>query len=127
MSDDLPTESYPPSDHNGSRNGDVTMPLVIYILYLASLFGGITSIIGVIIAYIYQGKSPKWISEHYRYQIRTFWIGFLYGIIAMVLVVIIIGYLLFILLAIWLIIRSVKGIQALQNNEAPQNVDSWLF
>src|SRR5690554_7491444 len=58
---------------------DTTMPMVVYALYLASFVVGFTSVIGVVIAYVYRGKGPAWLDEHYRYQIRTFWIGLLYA------------------------------------------------
>ncbi len=58
---------------------DTTLPMVIYALYLASIItGGLTALVGVVIAYVYQGKGPEWLDRHYRYQIRTFWIGLLY-------------------------------------------------
>lgn len=106
---------------------DTTMAMVIYALYLASFFLGFTSIIGVIIAYVYKGKGPVWLDEHYRYQIRTFWIGLVYGIVFSVLTLILIGFPLLLALAVWLIIRCVKGFKGLQEKRAPSNIDSWLF
>ncbi len=46
---------------------------IIYFLNLASLIFGVTSIIAVIMAYIYQSsENPEWINTHFRWQIRTF-------------------------------------------------------
>lgn len=106
---------------------DTTMAMVIYALYLASFILGFTSLIGVVIAYVYKGKGPAWLDEHYRYQIRTFWIGLLYGIVFSILTLILIGFPLLLALAVWLIIRCVKGFKGLQEKRAPANVDSWLF
>ncbi|OJA07072.1 DUF4870 domain-containing protein [Halomonas sp. QHL1] len=106
---------------------DTTMAMVIYALYLASFILGFTSIIGVVIAYVYKGKGPAWLDEHYRYQIRTFWIGLVYGVIFSLLTLILIGFPLLLALAVWLIIRCVKGFKGLQEKRAPSNVDSWLF
>ncbi|WP_339881890.1 DUF4870 family protein [Vreelandella maris] len=106
---------------------DTTMAMVNYALYLASFFLGFTSLIGVIIAYVYKGKGPAWLDEHYRYQIRTFWIGLVYGIVFSVLTLILIGFPLLLALAVWLIIRCVKGFKGLQEKRAPSNVDTWLF
>ncbi|MDQ7727036.1 DUF4870 domain-containing protein [Halomonas sp. SpR8] len=106
---------------------DTTMAMVNYALYLASFILGFTSIIGVIIAYMYKGKGPVWLDEHYRYQIRTFWIGLVYGIVFSILTLILIGFPLLLALAVWLIIRCVKGFKGLQEHRAPSNVDSWLF
>ncbi len=106
---------------------DTTMPMVVYALFLASFVVGFTSIIGVVIAYVYRGKGPAWLDEHYRYQIRTFWIGLLYASVATLLTVVLIGIPLLIALAVWLIVRCVKGFRGLQEKRAPDNVDSWLF
>ncbi|MFB9144971.1 DUF4870 family protein [Halomonas alkalicola] len=106
---------------------DTTMPMVVYALYLVSFVVGFTSVIGVVIAYVYRGKGPAWLDEHYRYQIRTFWIGLLYATIASILVLVAIGIPLLIALAVWLIVRCVKGFRGLQEKRAPDNVDTWLF
>mgnify|MGYP006945316752 FL=1 len=106
---------------------DTTMPMVVYALYLASFVVGFTSVIGVVIAYVYRGKGPEWLDEHYRYQIRTFWIGLLYASVATLLTVVLIGIPLLIALAVWLIVRCVKGFRGLQDKRAPDNVGSWLF
>lgn len=106
---------------------DTTMAMVIYALYLASFIVGFTSIIGVVMAYVYKGKGPTWLDEHYRYQIRTFWIGLVYGIVFSVLTLILIGFPLLLALAVWFIIRCVKGFKGLQEQRAPTNVDTWLF
>ena len=85
------------------------------------------TIIGVVIAYVYKGKGPTWLDEHYRYQIRTFWIGLVYGIIFSILLFAVIGFPLLLALAVWFIIRCVKGFKGLQEKRAPSNVDTWLI
>ncbi|RUR39162.1 DUF4870 family protein [Vreelandella populi] len=110
-----------------AKEPDTTIAMVNYVLYLASFVVGFTSVIGVIIAYMYQGKGPAWLDEHYRYQIRTFWIGLLYGIIASVLTLVLIGFPLLLALAVWFIVRCVKGFKGLQEKRAPSNVGSWLL
>lgn len=109
------------------KEPDTTIAMVNYALYLASFVVGFTSLIGVVIAYMYQGKGPAWLDEHYRYQIRTFWIGLLYGIIASVLTLVLIGFPLLLALAVWFIVRCVKGFKGLQEKRAPSNVGSWLL
>ncbi|MDN7131699.1 DUF4870 domain-containing protein [Halomonas sp. MC140] len=106
---------------------DTTMAMVIYALYLASFFLGFTSIVGLVIAYVYKGKGPAWLEEHYRYQIRTFWIGLVYGIVFSLLTFILIGFPLLLALGVWLIVRCVKGFKGLQEKRAPSNVDTWLL
>ncbi|MBP5979105.1 MAG: DUF4870 domain-containing protein [Halomonas sp.] len=113
--------------HEPAKQPDTTMALVVYALYLASFVVGFTSVVGVIIAYVYQGKGPAWLDEHYRYQIRTFWIGLLYASVAFLLTLVVIGFPLLLALAVWFIVRCVKGFKGLQEKRAPTNVGSWLL
>lgn len=100
---------------------------LVYILYLVSLIFGITSIVGVIMAYINKNDAPRWLESHYRFQIRTFWIGLLYSLIGAVLVVVLIGWIILLFTMVWLIIRCVKGLQALDKQEAPPDPATWMF
>lgn len=100
---------------------------LVYILYLAGLVFGITGIIGVIMAYINKSDAPEWLQRHYQFQIRTFWIGFLYLVIGSILSLVIIGWFVILFWVVWLIIRCVKGMKALDMKQAPANVTGWLF
>lgn len=102
------------------------MAMVIYGLFLASFFVGFTGLIGLVMAYVYQGDGPHWLDEHYRYQIRTFWIGLLYGSVSALLAIIVIGLPLLLAVAVWMIVRIVKGFKGLQQQRAPSNVDTWF-
>ncbi|MFC0266638.1 DUF4870 family protein [Kushneria aurantia] len=128
MSSDSDVSPQPQPSGQPPQQVDTTMPLVVYGLYIAGFFtGGVTTIVGVIIAYVYQGKGPAWLDEHYRYQVRTFWIGFLYSVIALILIFVLIGFPLVVLLAVWIIVRCVIGFKALQEKTAPRNPGSWLW
>ncbi|MET4163077.1 putative membrane protein [Marinobacterium sp. MBR-111] len=100
---------------------------LVYILYLVGLVFGITGIIGVIMAYINKSDAPEWLQRHYQFQIRTFWIGFLYLVIGSILSLVIIGWFVILFWVVWLIIRCVKGMKALDMKQAPANVTGWLF
>lgn len=114
------------SSHKAHRP-DTTLAMVVYALLLGVFVTGITPLIGVVIAYVYRGNGPRWLDEHYRYHIRTFWVGLLYALISWVLAFVLIGFLLMVLQAIWLIVRCVIGFKALQEQRAPDKVDSWLW
>ena len=105
------------------------MALINYWLYLASFItGGLTGIIGVIIAYVYRNDAKgTYLESHYTFQIRTFWISLLYGFIAVLLTVILIGVLLGFAVAIWYIIRCVKGLKAINEQRPVDNVNTWLI
>ncbi|HEY1799098.1 MAG TPA: hypothetical protein VGG57_23490 [Stellaceae bacterium] len=99
----------------------------VYILYLASLFVGVTSIVGLVMAYVKRDEAPEWVQTHYRFQIRTFWIGLLYMVIGLVTVVILIGFLVWLFNVVWLIVRCIKGMQAVARGQACENVTTWLW
>jgi len=100
---------------------------LIYILYLASFVVGVTSLIGLVMAYVYKGAAPAWVQTHYRFQIRTFWIGLLYGVIGGVTVFIGVGFLVLLFLAIWYIVRCVKGMQRIGLGQPVENVETWMW
>lgn len=100
---------------------------IVYILYLIGIVFGITGIIGVVIAYVNKGDAPEWLKSHYQFQIRTFWIGALYIVIGAILSMAIIGYLLLLFWVVWLIVRCVKGIKALDAKQAHPDPSGWLF
>jgi uncharacterized membrane protein len=101
--------------------------MAIYILYLAGFVIGVTPLVGVVMAYINRGKSEPWVETHYTWAIRTFWIGLLYSLIAVVLTILLIGFILFIAVAVWFIVRIVVGMQALNRNEPIRKPESWII
>jgi uncharacterized membrane protein len=112
---------------SAERPANTDMVKIIYILYLVGFVTGVTAIIGVVMAYIYQDDAPDWLKTHYQFQIKTFWIMILYGIVCSVLTFILIGLLLFVALAIWWIVRCVKGLKFLEQRVAYPNPDGWGF
>ena len=100
---------------------------IVYILYLVGLINGITSLVGIVMAYVNRGSAPEWVQTHYRYQIRTFWIGLLYGIIGVAAMIILIGWAIILFTVIWWIVRCVKGFQALGGGQPVANPATWLW
>ena len=95
-----------------------TLTSVIYALYAAAFFFGITAIVAIIINYVKkEDVAGTFIESHFRWQIRTFWYGLLWGILGTISVVIIVGW--FVLLAdgVWIIYRLVKGWLRLNDNK----------
>jgi uncharacterized membrane protein len=99
----------------------------VYILLIISTLIGLTGIIALIMAYVLKDDSPDWLQTHYRFQIRTFWIGLLYATIGLITFGIVIGYFILLFTVIWVIIRCAKGLKQLENNQPVKNVESWLF
>ena len=104
-----------------------TMVKVVYILYLASLVVGITSIVGVILAHVHHGAAAEPQRSHFQYQYRTFWIGLLYAIVCGLTSFIGIGFLLMVALLIWFIVRCAKGLMAINSGQAVPEPTTWLW
>ncbi len=100
---------------------------IVYILYLVGLIVPVTHLVGVIVAYVYRNDGPDWVRTHYRFQIRTFWIGLLYAAIGFVTLHMLVGGPILFLTLIWFIVRCVKGLKAVGRAEACGNVASWLW
>ena len=103
------------------------MAQIVYILYLVAIIFPITNLIGVIMAYINKGDSPEWIQTHYQFQIRTFWIAFLIGIIGAFTAAFGIGVLVLLGLLIWYVVRCVKGMKFLDQNVPVPDPKTWLW
>ena len=115
------------SDAGQSNESTQGTAKIIYILYLVGILFGITSIIGVIMAYINKTDAPAWLQSHYQFQIRTFWIGALYLVLGVILTMVIIGSLVILFWVIWLIVRCAKGIKYLDTKQAYPDPTGWLF
>ena len=109
------------------RPANTGIATVIYVLYLLALISGITALVGVVMAYMYRDDSPDWLRVHYEFQIRTFWIGLLYFIISGILSLVLIGFVLMFVVAVWWIIRCVKGLRHLDKREAYPDYLTWAI
>jgi uncharacterized membrane protein len=106
---------------------DRGLAFAVYILYFVGYLTGITSIIGVMIAYLQSYSAGPELRSHYAFQIRTFWIGVVFLVVGGLLFIAGIGVLILIAGFFWSLMRNVKGILALNRNEPIANPDSWIF
>lgn len=116
---------------------DKTLPAVTYALYLlAYATGGVTAIIGLIIAYIQRGTAGPVMGSHYTYLIRTFWLGIVFSIASWVvgwilmivgvplsfiligIPMVVVGALLLGVTLVWYGVRCVVGLVYLSRGEA---------
>jgi len=121
MTSNYPNPSQPPIV------SDTSVALAVYILYFVAYVTGITSIIGVIIAHIQIGSADPLLQTHYRFQIRTFWIGLLYMVVGTILLVVLIGFAVWFWWFIWSLVRNIKGVLALNERKPIGDPASWLF
>ena len=87
-----------------------TLTTVVYALQAASFFVGITAIVAIVINYVkIDDIRGTWLESHFRWQIRTFWFGLLWGVIGGILLLVLVGWFVLVADAIWVIYRIVKG------------------
>ena len=79
---------------------------------------GLVGIVGIILAYVKRGEAVgTWLESHYRWLIRTFWFSLLWGaigavvfvLLAIILIGLFIGYLIWVATTIWVLYRLVRG------------------
>ena len=109
------------------KTDNVTTAKIIYFLLIASTIIGVTGIIGLIMAYVYRDDSDHWLQAHYRFQIRTYWIGLLYACIGLLMLNTIFGFIMLLFVFVWMIVRCTKGLKQLDAMAPVKNLESWLF
>lgn len=109
---------------------DFNKPTIVALLYAASVLIGFTSLIGLIMAYVWKGEpGGAWEESHFRYHIRSFWIGLVFGVLAIIptiLTLTVAGWILYPALAVWFLVRSIKAMLTAQRQEAIANPGTWL-
>jgi uncharacterized membrane protein len=138
MSDNLEPPTPPPPPPPASPQPSVAavshderqMAFVIYILYLAHfvpVLGWVATVVGLVLAYVERTTAPPWLQSHYLFQIRTFWIGLLYGVVSIFLCIILVGIPLLVATWIWFIVRCAVGLSRLLRNEPYPTPESWTI
>ena len=106
---------------------DDFLTLAVYLLYVAGYFTGISALIGVTIAHAKVDDCDPVLQSHYRFQIRTFWIGLAYLAIGFMLSLVLIGIPILVWWFIWSVIRIVKGLLLLIEHKPIADPRSCLF
>lgn len=95
------------------------MAMIVYILYLVGFLIGLSALVGVILAHVNASNEQNpVIKSHFSYQIRTFWWGLLWVFIGLLTSIILVGYLVLLGWFIWTLVRCIKGLSALNRQEA---------
>jgi len=104
------------------------LSLAIGIVGAASIAGafliGWVPLIAVVLHYVKRGEARgTWLESHFRWQIRTFWFGFLWAALCLAFVLGTLGIGLIVvwvplgILTVWLIYRIARGWSALASNQ----------
>jgi uncharacterized membrane protein len=106
------------SDTTANDKNLKTLTTVVYALQAVGFFVQVTWIVAVVINYVKLDETKgTWLESHFRWQIRTFWWGLLWAAIGVITFLIVIGWLILIADAIWIIYRIVKGGLALNDGK----------
>ncbi len=99
---------------------EIDLTHIIYALMAISFVtGGLGSIAAIIVNYVkIDDIKGTWLESHFRWQMRTFWWGLLWGVLSMLLMLVVIGFFTMIALVIWLIYRIAKGWIRLNDGKA---------
>ena len=108
---------------------DNTVAVAVYALYGLGYFFVIPAVIGVVIAHAYANADDvdPVTQSHFRFQIRTFWIGLLYNVVGLPLCLVLIGFPIIAWWFVWSMIRIVTGGLLAAENKPIANPRSWLF
>lgn len=92
---------------------------IVYLLQALGFFVGITFIAGVVLNYIKRSDiSDPMVASHFRWQIRTFWYSLLWAVIGTVLSIVVIGLVVLLINAVWVLYRLIKGWLRLSEQKA---------
>lgn len=106
---------------------DYGLALIVYILYLAGFLTGVSAVVGLIIATMQIERADPVSRSHFRFQIRTFWIGLLFAAAGAITLYLGIGMVILLWWIVWTAIRCVKGLLLLNAGEPITEPQSWLF
>ena len=111
--------------HPGKEN-----VMLIYVLYLVGLipaFGVVPIIVGFVMALLNRQTATGVWASHYEYQFRQAIAGLIVAVVSGILVIVLVGVIGLVLLAIWWIVRSIKGLQAASHGQPIPNPASYSW
>lgn len=119
------TEASAYPGHPLATNEDLTLPIVIYVLYLLAIPTALLApVLGVVLAYANRDRASPAAQSHYEFLIRTFWLGLVLlivgagictvgAILTVVLIgipILIVGGLMLACGKLWYVVRCILGI-----------------
>lgn len=99
---------------------------IAYVTYAVGLLILFTPIVGVIMAYVKRDEAQGTIyASHIDYLIKTFWVSLVGTVLGTFTILILIGWLILLVTAIWFIYRVVIGLIKL-NEDKPVSTQGWF-
>ena len=108
------------SKQQTQRNEDAkNNALIAYILMVLGMFTGIFWIIGAVWAMVKKEDAVNTLyHDHYSNIVKTFWWGFFWTVLGIVLWVFFIGAVIMFIAWVWAIYRIIKGLARLTSNKS---------
>jgi len=108
-----------PTVADDARSSDAKrLATICYALYAVSCLVGITAIAAIIINYLKRDDvAGTWVASHFEWQIKTFWYALAGAIVSWLLMIVLIGFPMFLAVVVWAIYRIVKGWLALADDK----------
>jgi uncharacterized membrane protein len=107
----------PPAVGDSQRN----LAMIIYILYGAAIFVGLTSIVAIVMNYIKRDEvRGTWLESHFNWQIKTFWWTLIWGVIGTILTLVLVGFVILFAVFVWYVYRIAKGLIYLNDRKPIQ-------
>lgn len=111
--------------HLSDTPGRDLMPAkIVYGLYAIGYAVALTTLAGVIYAYASRGKDAV-LDSHLTFQIRTFWISLAIAVLALITMVVGIGFLIWAFLAVWGLLRVVSGFLLAHDGKPVSGTKYW--
>ena len=99
---------------------------IAYVTYAVGLLILFTPVVGVIMAYVKRDEAQGTIyASHIDYLIKTFWVSLVGAVLGSFTILILIGWLILLVTAIWFIYRVVVGLIKL-NEDKPVSTQGWF-
>ena len=108
-------------------NSDVkNYVFIVYVTYAVGLLILFAPVVGVIMAYVKRDEAQGTIyASHIDYLIKTFWVSLVGTVLGTFTTLILIGWLILLVTAIWFIYRVVIGLIKL-NEDKPVSTQGWF-
>lgn len=131
-----------PSAFSPATSDERTLPAVIYGLYLGGfLTGGMSTLAGLIMAYVLRDEGTPFQQSHYEFQIRTIWILIVsmaaaigLAIVGIPLSIILVGILfwiasglIFSVVGLWFVVRCAVGLARVLQDRPYPYPRSWFL
>ena len=92
---------------------------IVYALHAVGFFIGLTFFAAVILNYVKKDDiTDPVVASHFRWQIRTFWFALLWTVIGTILSMVLIGFIVLGINALWMLYRLIKGWMRLSDKKA---------